>query len=45
MDTPRTLLLMIDPQNDFMDVPCAALPVAGAAADMQRLVHVGNEVH
>ncbi len=37
MDTPRTLLLMIDPQNDFMDVPGAALPVAGAEADMQRL--------
>lgn len=30
-------LLVIDPQNDFMDIPGAALPVAGAAADMARL--------
>lgn len=30
-------LLVIDPQNDFCDIPGAALPVAGAAADMKRL--------
>lgn len=30
-------LLIIDPQNDFCDIPGAALPVAGANADMQRL--------
>ena len=30
-------LLVIDPQNDFMDIAGAALPVAGANADMQRL--------
>lgn len=30
-------LLVIDPQNDFMDIPGAALPVGGANADMQRL--------
>lgn len=30
-------LLVIDPQNDFMDLAGAALPVAGAAADMDRL--------
>jgi nicotinamidase-related amidase len=30
-------LLIIDPQNDFMDVEGAALPVKGAAADMARL--------
>lgn len=30
-------LLIIDPQNDFCDIPGAALPVAGASADMQRL--------
>ena len=30
-------LFVIDPQNDFMDVPGAALPVPGASADMQRL--------
>ena len=43
--TPLTHLLIIDPQNDFCDQPEAqgragntpALPVAGAAADMQRL--------
>lgn len=33
----RNHLLLIDPQNDFMDIPGAALPVAGAAADMARL--------
>ena len=31
-------LLIIDPQNDFCDIAGAALPVAGASADMQRLV-------
>ncbi len=30
-------LLIIDPQNDFCDIPQAALPVAGAQADLQRL--------
>jgi nicotinamidase-related amidase len=30
-------LLVIDPQNDFLDIPGAALPVPGAKADMQRL--------
>ena len=30
-------LLIIDPQNDFLDIAGAALPVPGAAADMQRL--------
>lgn len=33
-------LLIIDPQNDFMDRPGAALPVAGAMADMARLAAV-----
>ncbi len=33
----RTHLLVIDPQNDFMDVDGSALPVAGASADMHRL--------
>ena len=37
MTRPRIQLLVIDPQNDFMDVPGAALPVAGANADMQRV--------
>lgn len=38
----RLRLLIIDPQNDFMDIAGAALPVPGAEADMQRvaaLVH------
>jgi nicotinamidase-related amidase len=30
-------LLVIDPQNDFLDIAGAALPVTGANADMQRL--------
>lgn len=37
MNRPGTRLLVIDPQNDFMDIPGAALPVAGADADMRRL--------
>jgi nicotinamidase-related amidase len=32
-----TQLLIIDPQNDFMDIEGAALPVQGANADMNRL--------
>jgi nicotinamidase/pyrazinamidase len=34
---PTTKLLLIDPQNDFCDIPGAALPVPGAGADMRRL--------
>ncbi len=30
-------LLIIDPQNDFMDQPQSALPVPGADADMRRM--------
>jgi nicotinamidase-related amidase len=30
-------LLIIDPQNDFLDIAGAALPVPGADADMRRL--------
>jgi nicotinamidase-related amidase len=33
----NTRLLIIDPQNDFCDIPGAALPVTGANADMTRL--------
>lgn len=33
----RLQLLVIDPQNDFMDIAGAALPVPGASADMDRL--------
>jgi nicotinamidase/pyrazinamidase len=42
-------LLVIDPQNDFMDVAGAALPVPGADADMARLASwldaFGSHVH
>lgn len=41
-------LLVIDPQNDFMDSPGAALPVPGANADMTRLAamvdRIGNKL-
>lgn len=37
-------LLIIDPQNDFMDIPNATLPVAGAAEDMKRLVSLIDRV-
>ena len=48
----RIRLLVIDPQNDFMDVDGAALPVPGASADMARLAgfvdavaaHIGDIV-
>lgn len=33
----KTHLVVIDPQNDFCDIPGAALPVAGASADLGRL--------
>lgn len=33
----HTQLLIIDPQNDFCDIEGAALPVAGANDDLQRL--------
>ena len=45
MATCTTQLLVIDPQNDFCDLPAShrpagnapSLPVAGAHADMERL--------
>ena len=37
MSTLRTALVIIDPQNCFMDLPQAPLPVVGAAQDMERL--------
>ena len=36
-------LLIIDPQNDFCDIPGAALPVPGANADMRRLADLMNQ--
>src|SRR5581483_8176570 len=33
----NTKLFVIDPQNDFMDIPGASLPVPGAERDMCRL--------
>ncbi|NTW75678.1 MAG: hypothetical protein HGB34_02140 [Candidatus Moranbacteria bacterium] len=35
--TKNIHLLVIDPQNDFMDIPGAALPVPGSSDDMRRL--------
>lgn len=37
-------LLIIDPQNDFMDIPGAALPVAGANEDMRRLATMVDRI-
>ena len=36
----RHHLLIIDPQNDFCDLPHAALPVSGANADLMRLAQL-----
>ena len=38
----KVRLLIIDPQNDFCDIAGAALPVAGADADMRRLAALMN---
>lgn len=38
-------LLVVDPQNDFMDYANAALPVPGAQADMQRLADWLDQHH
>ena len=37
MRTKKIHLVVIDPQNDFMDLKDSALPVTGANADMDRL--------
>ena len=37
-------LLVIDPQNDFMDIPDATLPVTGANADMVRLASLVDRI-
>ncbi len=37
-------LVIIDPQNDFMDYPESALPVPGASADMKRLAAMIDRV-
>ena len=36
----RLEFLIVDPQNDFSDAPGAALPVAGAGADAERLARL-----
>ncbi|MGI9296578.1 MAG: cysteine hydrolase [Gammaproteobacteria bacterium] len=41
---PKVKLLIIDPQNDFMDQPESALPVPGATASMQRLAQAIRDV-
>ena len=37
-------LVIIDPQNDFMDIPNATLPVPGANADMRRLAAMVDRI-
>ncbi|MBP9821868.1 MAG: hypothetical protein KBC81_00230 [Candidatus Pacebacteria bacterium] len=37
-------LLVIDPQNDFCDIPGATLPVPGADADMKRLAKLVDRI-
>jgi nicotinamidase-related amidase len=37
-------LIVIDPQNDFMDSPGATLPVPGANADMRRLASLIDRI-
>jgi len=37
-------LVIIDPQNDFMDIPGATLPVAGASEDMKRVAKLIDRV-
>jgi len=43
MSERKRHLLIIDPQNDFCDIPGAALPVSGADADMKRLAALIRE--
>ncbi len=43
MSENKKQLLIIDPQNDFCDIPGAALPVTGADADMKRLAALIRE--
>ncbi len=40
MSKPRTVLVIIDPQNCFMDYDDSPLPVPGAIADMDRLARL-----
>lgn len=37
-NTNTNTLLIIDPQNDFMDLENSALPVKGAVEDMQKII-------
>ena len=39
----KRILLVIDPQNDFMDLDGATLPVTGATADMDRVAALVRE--
>ncbi len=44
MRSTKIHLLVIDPQNDFCDIPGATLPVPGADADMKRLAALVDRV-
>lgn len=41
----KSVLLVIDGQIDFHDVPCAALPVAGAVKDTERIADFIRKVN
>lgn len=41
--TQSAQLLIVDPQNDFCDIPGAALPVTGADADLKRLAELVDQ--
>lgn len=52
MPEPDIQLLLVDPQHDFCDLPGAALPVAGADADLRRAAalmgrcgHLFSDIH
>jgi len=40
----KKVLVIIDPQNDFMDIDGAALPVIGASEDMDKIAGLINKV-
>lgn len=45
MQHNRTALLVIDAQNDFHDIPNAALPVPGAVKDTERIAELIKKVN
>ena len=41
----NSVLLVIDAQNDFHDIPGAALPVAGAVKDTERIAQFIRKIN